>query len=149
MEPLGPAWLVSAFANRNVAMTRWRRWVVGVFVLIILCAAGVWFALSTRSVDPEVLRQRRQIAKACLSMLHSPLTNEMDISTDDPRVPQVIRDLRPVHIKLGVIDAVVMMSGSPAEYHLSRSPEDANTWILYAAGSGAIHSHRELLRIEE
>jgi len=130
-------------------MTRWRKWVIRLLVLTILCAVGVWFTVSTRSVDPEVLRQRRQIAEACLSMLRSPLTNEMDIAVDDPRVPQVIRKLQPVHIELGGTDAVVMMSGSPAEYHLSRSPEDTNIWILYAAGSGTLHRHTELLRIDD
>ena len=82
-------------------------------------------------------------------MLRSPLTNEMDIVVDDPRVPQIIRDLRPVHIELAATDAVVMMSGSPAEYHLSRSPEDAKSWILYAAGNATGHRHTELLRIDD
>jgi hypothetical protein len=97
--------------------------------------------------DGRSAEQRRQIAEACLSMLRSPLTNEVDLKPDDPRVPEVIRALHPVDIELAGSDAVVMCAGRPAEYHLSRRPSQPKTWILYVAGPGYL-GHREILRME-
>ena len=103
---------------------------------------------STRRVsDGRTPDEQRRIAEACFSMLHSSLTNEMDIQLDDPRVPEIIRSLHPVHIELAGSDAVVMCSGKPAEYHLSCRPHDAKPWVLYVAGPG-YNGHEELLRLD-
>ena len=124
------------------------KYVIRLTGLVAVGLVVVWIVVSTRSVSPQVMEERRQIAKACLSMLRSTLTNEVDIAAADPRIPEVIRALRPVHIELAGTDAVVTRTGSPAEYHLSRSPNDAKTWILYGAGFGGVPDHRELLRIQ-
>jgi hypothetical protein len=86
--------------------------------------------------------EQRGIAEECLAMLRSSLTNESDIAVSDPRIPQVIRALHPVAIELAGTDAVVMCSGSPAEYHLSRRPSEPRIWILYAAGGAWGAEHR-------
>lgn len=93
--------------------------------------------------------EQRRIAEACLAMLRSSLTNELDVAVNDSRVPEVIRALHPVAIELAGTDAVVTCSGSPSEYHLSHRPNERRTWILYAAGGAWGAEHRELLRISE
>lgn len=113
-------------------------------LVLIAVGAFVFFRPMTDGRTPE---QRRQIAEACLSMLRSSLTNEVELKPDDPRVPQAIRALHPVDIELAGGDAVVMCAGRPAEYHLSRRPSEPKTWILYVAGPGYV-GHRELLRLE-
>ena len=118
-----------------------------------VCAAAVLIMPLINSCKHEQIArgtsEQRRIAEACLVMLRSSLTNESDIAVNDPRIPQVIRALHPVAINLVGSDAVVMCSGSPAEYHLSRRPSEPRTWILYAAGSAWGAEHRELLRLSE
>jgi len=116
----------------------------GIVVILIGVAAIV---LLRPASDGRTPKERRQIAEACLSMLHSSLTNDVDLKPDDPRVPDVIRALHPVDIWLAGSDAVVMCAGKPAEYHLSRRQSEPKTWILYVAGPGYL-GHREVLRME-
>lgn len=116
----------------------------GVVLLLIAVVAIVFFRPATDGRTPE---QRRQIAEACLGMLRSSLTNEVDLKPDDPRVPEVIRALHPIDIELAGSDAVVMCAVKPAEYHLSRRPSEPKTWILYVAGPGYL-GHREILRMQ-
>ena len=116
----------------------------GVAVLVIATAAMVFFRPVSDGRTPT---ERRQIAEACLSMLRSSLTNEVDLKPDDPRVPEVIRALHPLDIELAGTDAVVMCAGKPAEYHLGRRPGEPKMWILYVAGPGYF-GHREILRME-
>src|SRR5258708_14306401 len=115
----------------------------------LAAAVGILVACSStkRVSDGRTPSEQRRIAEACLSMLHSSLTNETDIQPDDPRVPEVIRSLHPVHIELAGSDAVVMCSGKPAENHLNRRPHDAKPWVLYVAGPG-YNGHEELLRLD-
>jgi hypothetical protein len=128
-------------------MNRTLKWtLIGVGAVAVIAAA----AIATRRPfnDGRTPEEHRRIAEACISMLRSPLTNETDdIKLDDPRLPEVIRALGPIHIEMmPPSDVVVMRSNAPAEYHLSRRPSDPRTWILYCAGTGSGHSHRELLR---
>lgn len=117
----------------------------GVVVLLVVIAAIVIFRPAS---DDRTPAEHRQIADALLSMLHSPLTNEVDeIKPDDPRVPQVIRALHPVGFMIVGNDAVVFCGVKPAEYHLSRKPNEPKTWILYVAGPGYF-GHREILRFD-
>jgi hypothetical protein len=112
-----------------------------VAVILVACS-------STKHVsDGRTPDEQQRIVEACLSMLHSSLTNEMDIQPDDPRVPQIIRSLHPIHIELAGSDAVVMCEGKPGEYHLSRRSHDAKPWVLYVAGPG-YNGHEELLRLD-
>jgi len=117
---------------------------LGVVVFLVAVVAFIFFRPVSDGRTPE---QRRQIAVACLSMLRSSLTNEVDLKPNDPRVPEVIRALHPVDIELAGSDAVVMCAGRPAEYHLSRRPSEPSTWVLYVAGPGYL-GHREILRME-
>ncbi len=94
-------------------------------------------------------RQHKRVAQACLAMLRSSLTNETDIAVSDPRIPEVIRALHPVDIQLAGSDVVVMCTGRPAEYHLSRRSSEPRVWIFYAAGGDWGTEHKELLRISE
>ena len=114
-----------------------------VMVGVVLAACS-----STRRVsDGRTPAEQRGIAEACLSMLRSSLTNEVDIQPDDPRVPEIIRNLRPVQIEIQGTDVVIMRSGRPAEYHLSRRSGDARPWVLYVAGHGYF-GHQELTRLD-
>jgi hypothetical protein len=116
-------------------------------VPVVLIAVGAIFVYRPPN-DGRTLAERRQIADACLAMLRSPLTNEVeDIKPDDPRVPAVIRALHPVDIQLQGNDAVIICAGRPAEYHLSRQVREPRTWILYVAGPGYL-GHREILRFD-
>jgi hypothetical protein len=118
---------------------------IGCLVTVI----GVLVACSsTRHVsDGRTPDEQRHIAEACLSMLHSSLTNEMDIQPDDPRVPEIIRALHPIQIEIQGTDVVIMRSGKPAEYHFSRRPSDPKPWVLYVAGQG-YDGHQELIRLD-
>ena len=128
-------------------MKRARKFVlIACGIVLLLVALGAVFVLWPAS-DGRTPAERRQIADALFSMLHSSLTNEVDLKPDDPRIPEVIRGLHPLDIELAGNDAVVMCNGKPAEYHLSRRPSEPKTWILYAAGPGYF-GHREILRFE-
>lgn len=116
------------------------------FVAAVVCIVGA--CTSTKRVsDGRSPDEQRRIAEACFSMLHSSLTNEMDIQPDDPRVPEVIRALKPVQIEVEQTDVVILRAGKPAEYHLSRRPHDAQSWVLYIAGPGH-NGHEELLKLD-
>jgi hypothetical protein len=119
--------------------------VCGVVVLLIVIGAIYIYRPPNDGRTPA---ERRQIADALLTMLHSPLTNEVDdIKPDDSRVPEVIRALHPVGFMIVGNDAVVFCAGKPAEYHLSHRSSEPKTWILYVAGPGYL-GHREILRFE-
>jgi hypothetical protein len=128
-------------------MIRRRQILLSVGCLVIV--VGVVVACSsTRPVsDGGSPDEQRRIAEACLSMLRSSLTNEMDIQPDDPRVPEIIRALHPVEIWIQGTDVVIMRAGKPAEYHFSRRPRDPKPWVLYVAGHG-YDGHQELLRLD-
>ena len=120
---------------------------VGCGVVLLLIVVGVVLVLRPAS-DGHTSAERRQIADALLSMLHSPMTNEVDdIKPDDPRVPKVIRALHPVSFMIVGDDAVVLCDGKPAEYHLSHKPSAPRTWILYVAGPGYL-GHQEIFRFD-
>ena len=115
---------------------------------LVVVASVVAACSSTRRVsDGRSPDEQRCIAEACLSMLHSSLTNEMDIQPDDPRLPEIIRALQPVDIQIQGTDVVISRAGKPAEYHLSRRPKDPKPWVLYVAGHG-YDGHQELIRLD-
>ena len=115
--------------------------------LLALATAVAACSSTTHVTDGHTRPEQRQIAEACLSMLRSSLTNEADIRTDDPRVPAVIRALKPVDIQIQGTDVIISRTGRPAEYHFSRRPHDARPWVLYVAGQG-YRDHEELLRLD-
>src|SRR5258708_19494031 len=90
----------------------------------LAAAVGILVACSStkRVSDGRTPSEQRRIAEACLSMLHSSLTNETDIQPDDPRVPEVIRSFHPVHIDLAWSHALLICSVKPAHYHLNPPP---------------------------
>src|SRR6516162_8703902 len=111
-------------------MIRARKVMFAAFGFVLLSA------VSCRVSDGRSPAERQAIADALLAMLHSPLTNEVDLKMDDPRIPEVIRRLNPMDIQLAGNDAVVMCDGKPGEYHLNRPDSQQRIWILYVAGSG-------------
>ncbi|MBI3417262.1 MAG: hypothetical protein HY043_18380 [Verrucomicrobia bacterium] len=129
-------------------MNRTLKWtLIGGCAAVVVAAVAV-SASRSRFGDGRSPEEHRRIAEACLSMLRSPLTNDVDIATDDPRLPEIVRGLSPIHIEImPPTDVVIMRSTAPSEYHLSRRPSDPRTWVLYVGGNGSGHSHRELLRI--
>ena len=90
-----------------------------------------------------------QVAKACLQMISSSLTNEADIKPDDPRLPDMIRSLRPHDIEIAGQTVVVMfpLHKGLTEYHFTPVASITNTWQLSGAGPRFNNEHRELLRI--
>ena len=64
----------------------------GVVILVLAVTVIVFFRPANDGRSPA---ERRQIAEACLGMLRSSLTNEVDLKPDDPRVPEVIRNDSP------------------------------------------------------
>jgi di/tricarboxylate transporter len=103
---------------------------------VVVALIAAWLVLVFWPVnDGHTPAQRRAIAEACLAMLHSSLTNEMDdIEVNDPRVPQVIRDLHPYSISISSgFDVDIYSNGKPPEYFLMHM-ESQHAWILCAAG---------------
>jgi hypothetical protein len=113
------------------------------FLAVILTACSS----TRRASDGRTPEEQRRIAEACFSMLHSSLTNEMDIQPDDSRLPKIIRALQPIDIQIQGTDVVITRSGRPSEYHLSRRASDPKPWVLYIAGHG-YDGHQELLRLD-
>ena len=119
-------------------------------VVVLLVAIGYTLLLRPPN-DGRTPAERRQIAEACLAMLHSSLTNEVDdIKPDDPRVPEVIRALHPHHIDVIPNFAVdIYRAEKPKEYFLMRLQHPTNTWVLCIAGPSVFGGGgREILRIE-
>lgn len=122
----------------------------GVAIVLIV----VLFAFVFRPAnDGRTPAERKQIADALLSMLRSPVAEELDdiklddIKPDDPRIPQVIRSLHPVRFIFSDSAAVVYCAGTPAEYILRRGPRNQKVWALYIAGPDGM-SPRVLLSFE-
>jgi hypothetical protein len=94
--------------------------------------------------------EQQQVAKACLQILRSSLTNEMDIAPDDRRLPEVIRSLRPHQIEIAGQTVVVLfpLHDGLVEYHFAPVTSDPGTWQLFGAGPKFNNEHRELLRIQ-
>src|SRR5204863_6366775 len=122
---------------------------LGVVVLLI---ASLYIYIARPINDGRTPAERRQIADACFAMLHSSLTNEVDeIKMGDPRIPEVIRALRPHHIEVIQDFAVdIYCTEWPQEYFLTRGPGHTNTWTLCVAGPSRRFGGggREILRIE-
>jgi hypothetical protein len=115
--------------------------------LAVLLAAGCIFYFHPVS-DGRTRQERQRIADALFTMLHSSLTNEVEIKADNPAVPEVIRAMHPMDIELMGGDAVIICPGKPAEYHLASRPDEPKTWILYVAGPGYF-GHQEILRMKK
>ena len=118
---------------------------VGCFTFLVSLLAAC--SSTQRASDSHTPKQQRAIAEACLVMLRSSLTNEMDIQPDDPRVPEIARALQPIDIQIQGTDVVIMRVGKPMEYHLSHRPSDAKPWVVYGAGQG-YDGHQELIRLD-
>ena len=128
-------------------MKRIRKLVLIVSIAVVFLVAGACALFFRPVTDGRTKEERQRIADALLTMLHSPLTNEVEIKADNPAVPEVIRALHPIDIELMGRDAVIICAGKPAEYHLTGSANDSKTWILYVAGPGYT-GHREILRMK-
>ena len=122
---------------------------LGVVVLLI---GSLYVYISRPINDGRTPAERRQIADACLTMLHSDSTNGFDeMKTDDPRIPEVIRALHPHHIDVMPGFAVdIYRKEWPQEYFLMRLGHPTNTWVLCVAGPSIRFGGggREILRIE-
>jgi hypothetical protein len=128
------------------SMTRSRQFLFLANCITVACLFLLGCSSKRSITDGRTRENQQKIAEALLSMLHSPLTNEMDIRPDDPRIPQIIRSLQPVDIQIQLNDVVVLRQGRPTEYHLSYRRDDPKPWVLYVAGQG-YDDHEELLRL--
>jgi len=92
----------------------------------------------------------RRIAEACLQVLHSPLAGESDIEPADPRLPEVIRELHPVHVEVaaGMVVVSFPLREGLTEYLLAPVSTQPGTWLLYGAGPKYKNEHHELLRFQ-
>jgi hypothetical protein len=131
-------------------MTRTRRTLSAACAVIVLLIVSAGVYVYQPPNDGRTPAERRQIADACLAMLHSSLTNEVDaIKPEDPRVPEVIRALHPIAIDVMADFSVQIDCRSrPPEYFLMRLPHHTNTWVLCAAGPPIRFGPRELLTIQ-
>jgi len=89
------------------------------------------------------------VARACLEMTSSSLTNQINIRPDDQRLPEVIRALRPQRISITAQTATVIfpLHNGLIEYHCSPVAGATNTWQLFGAGPRFNNERRELLRM--
>jgi hypothetical protein len=126
------------------------RYLLIAFGIVVLLIASVWIYIARPINDGRTPAERRQIADACLAMLHSTLTNEVDdIKMDDPRIPEVIRALHPHHIEVTANFAVdIYRAEWPQEYFLTQ--RHTNTWVLCVAGPSMRFGGggREILRMQ-
>ena len=119
-------------------------------VVILLIVIGVIYIYRPPN-DGRTPAERRQIAEACLIMVHSSLTNEVDdIKLDDPRIPEVVRALHPHYIDvLPNFGVEIYRAEKPEEYFLMRLTHPTNTWGLFIAGPSVFGGGgREIFRIE-
>ena len=133
-------------------MKRTAKFLLIVFGIVVMLFASLWIYMARPINDGRTPLERRQIADACLAILQSSLTNEIDdIKMDDPRIPEVIRALHPHHIEVIPNFAVdIYRSEWPQEYFLTRGPGHTNTWILCVAGPSIRFGGggREIFRME-
>jgi hypothetical protein len=107
-------------ATQHANMKRARKLLLIAFgAVVLLVTLGVIF-FRLPPDDGRTPAERRQIADACFTMLHSSLTNDVDaIEPDDSRIPEVIRALHPISIIVDVDFSVqIDCNGKPAEYFL-------------------------------
>ena len=101
--------------------------------ILLAIIALVLFVAKRRSISRYPTTEHdRQIALACLKTLRSVSDGE-ELEPDDPRLPQILKNLHPVGITVNPDSFIIFPSGTenPREYHLSRSPKDSEMWILY------------------
>jgi hypothetical protein len=131
-------------------MKRTSKFLLIAFGVVVLLVASFGIYIARPINDGRTPAERRQIADACLAMLHSTLTNEVDdIKMDDPRIPGVIRALHPHHIELTANFAVdIYRAEWPQEYFLTHW--HTNTWVLCVAGPSIRFGGggREILRMQ-
>jgi hypothetical protein len=132
-------------------MKRVGKFLLIAFGVVVLLIASLYVYIARPINDGHTPAERRQIADACIAMLHSSLTNEVDeIKMDDRRIPEVIRALHPQQIEVIPNFAVdIYRTDWPQEYFLMRS-HPSNTWVLCADGPSLRFGGggREILRIE-
>ena len=133
-------------------MKRIRTFLLITLGAVVLLIAGFYLYISRPINDGRTPAERRQIAEACLAMLHSDSTNCFDeMKMDDPRIPEVIRALHPHHIDVMLGFGVdIYRKEWPQEYFLMRLRHPTNTWVLCVAGPsiGFGGGGREILRMQ-
>ncbi len=94
------------------------------------------------------LAETVRVAKACLEMVHSSLTNDAHIALDDPRLPEVIRSLHPRNIAITGQTVIVTfpLHNGFTEYRFIPIINGTNTWQLFGAGPRFDGERRQLLR---
>jgi hypothetical protein len=141
---------LGSLGHPTTTMTRPGKLVLIALGVVMLLVAALCIYIARPINDGRTLAERRQIADACLAMLHSTLTNEIEaIKMDDPRIPEVIRALHPHHIEVSANFAVdIHRTEWPQEYFLTRV--NSSTWILCVAGPSIRFGGggREILRME-
>lgn len=119
------------------------------FAVLLVFALGGWALLRPRhpSYPPPIeIGKARAIAEACIRLFDLPREDD-DISPNDERMPEEIQALHPREITIMPEDVVIMTSGKPAEYHLTRREGAAGPQILYVSDADYNGEHREAIRL--
>lgn len=112
---------------------------------------GITLIVGCKHIEPaKGSAEERRIAEACLQVLRSPLAQQADVDPSDPRLPEAIRSLRPVHVEVsaGMVVVSFPLRDGLTEYHLAPVSTERGTWLLYGAGPKYKNQHHELLRFE-
>jgi len=128
---------------------RYRGSFILLFVVLVTLTAGGWLLLRSRHPSgppPIEIGKARAIAEACIRLFDLPRKGD-EISPYDERLPEEIQALHPVEITIMANDVVIMTSGKPAEYHLTRREGAAGPQVLYVAGPEFNGEHREAIRL--
>lgn len=121
---------------------------------LVVAMLAVPMIVGCKHTEPAQVQgsaEPQRIAEACLQVLRSPLAEESDIDPSDPRLPEVLRGLHPVHVEVGAGMVVVSfpLREGLTEYHLAPVSTEPGTWLLYGAGPRYKNQHQELLRFQE
>lgn len=119
------------------------------FVVLLAFTVGGWLLFRTRHPSgppPIEIGKARAIAEACIRLFDLPREDD-EISPYDERLPEEIQALHPREITIMATDVVIMTSGKPAEYHLTRNEGAAGPQVLYVAGPEFNGQHVEAIRL--
>jgi len=114
-----------------------RRRAIILIVVLSVAVLGAAILVVWRYTRPHShgTEYERQFAMACLQTLRACSDGTEIDDPDDPRLPQILKDLKPTGSMVIPEYSFVLFPGAPnapLEYHLNRESEKSNEWTLYA-----------------